>query len=350
MIGVRLGMDAGINGAVAEWLQAQTDAEKVEITGAKLLSGGAIQENWLLYLTIAGGRLSGLEQAVLRTDAASGVDESRGRVEEFHLLSAGFEAGMTTPEPLALEPDASVTGKPFYVMRKAAGTANPRLLTRDAALEPHRTELARQIGREMARLHSIRPPRKELDFLGDAPANPAAQRISELLSFLDGLPKAYPALEWGLRWLEVNRPAQVSRPLPPGFPNRELYGCRRHADRVLDWEFAGWSDPLEDIGWFCARCWRFGADAREAGGIGSREHLYEGYEEEAGVALNWSLVPYWEVLATVRWGAIALLQGERYNADAERPIELALTGRKAAEMEFDILQQIAELEKDRANV
>ena len=344
-------MDAGMRGAVAEWLQAQTDAEKVEITGAKLLSGGAIQENWLLYLTIAGGRLSGLEQAVLRTDAASGVDESRGRVEEFHLLSAGFEAGMTAPEPLALEPDASVTGKPFYVMRKAAGTANPRLLTRDAALEPYRTGLTRQIGREMARLHSIRPPRKDLDFLGDAPANPAAQRISELLSFLDGLPKAYPALEWGLRWLEVNRPTPgPAISLSPGFPNGELYGCRRHADRSAGLGICRVERSARGYRVVLRTLLALGANAREAGGIGSREHLYEGYEEEAGSALNWSLVPYWEVIAIIRWGVIALLQGERYNSDAGRSIELALTGRKAAEMEFDMLQQIAELERGRANV
>ena len=170
-----------MRGAVAEWLQAQTDAEKVEITGAKLLSGGAIQENWLLYLTIAGGRLSGLEQAVLRTDAASGVDESRGRVEEFHLLSAGFEAGMTTPEPLALEPDASVTGKPFYVMRKAAGTANP--CSRAMQRSNYRTGLTRQIGREMARLHSIRPPRKDLGFLGRS-SQSRRRRVSSCSAFL----------------------------------------------------------------------------------------------------------------------------------------------------------------------
>ena len=36
---------------------------------------------------------------------------------------------------------------------------------------------------------------------------------------------------------------------------------------VLDWEFAGWGDPREDIGWFTARCWRFGGVEREAGGI-----------------------------------------------------------------------------------
>lgn len=344
-------MDAQIRGAVAAWLLEQTGAGKIDITGAKLLSGGAIQENWLLSLTVSGGQQNGLEHIVLRTDAASGVDESHGRVDEYRLLSAGFDAGMTVPEPLALEHSGSVIGKPFYLMRKADGTANPRVLTRDANLDPHRTELARQIGREMAKLHRIRPPRADLDFLGKAPTDPAEQRISELYGFLDSLPKAYPALEWGLRWLELNRPAPGSTVLcHRDFRTGNYMVAHGKLTGVLDWEFAGWSDPLEDIGWFCARCWRFGSDEREAGGIGSRHDLYAGYEEEAGAALDWSLVPYWEVLATARWGAIALLQGERHNSGAEHSIELALTGRKAAEMELDILQQIGEIERTRANV
>ncbi|MEP3112351.1 phosphotransferase family protein [Nisaea sp.] len=344
-------MDGETRAVVAEWLLSETGAEEIDITGAKLLSGGAIQENWLLDLVVRGGRLNGLEQAVLRTDAASGVDESHGRVEEFRLLSVGFEAGMTVPEPLALEPTGSITGKPFYIMQKADGTANPRMLTRDAALSSHPIGLARQIGREMDRLHRIQPPRPDLGFLGSVPSDPAAQRISELYGFLDSLPKAYPALEWGLRWLELNRPAPSRAVLcHRDFRTGNYMVSDGKLTGVLDWEFAGWSDPLEDIGWFCARCWRFGADEREAGGIGSRADLYAGYEEEAGSELDWSLVPYWEVLATVRWGAIALLQGERHNSGAERSIELALTGRKAAEMELDVLQQIAEIERTRANV
>ena len=46
---------------------------------------------------------------------------------------------------------------------------------------------------------------------------------------------------------------------------------RRGWWRILDWEFAAWSDPDEDLGWFCLGCWRFGAYAQEAGGIGRRD-------------------------------------------------------------------------------
>ena len=34
---------------------------------------------------------------------------------------------------------------------------------------------------------------------------------------------------------------------------------------LLDWEFAGWGDPDEDLGWFCSRCWRFGARRARGG-------------------------------------------------------------------------------------
>lgn len=344
-------MEAETRTALADWLRAETGAETLEIAGARLLSGGAIQENWLLETRITGGTLDGLERMVLRTDAASGVDESHGRPEEFKLLSAGFKAGMTVPEPLLLEAAGTVIGKPFYVMRAATGTANPRVLTRDESMDPLRGDLARQIGREMATLHSIRAPRPDLGFLGAPPDDPAAQRISELYGFLDSLPKAYPALEWGLRWLELNRPpAQPAALCHRDFRTGNYMVADGRLTAVLDWEFAGWSDPLEDLGWFCARCWRFGQDAREAGGIGARADLYAGYEEVAGAPLDWQQIPFWEVLATVRWGAIALLQGERHNSGSERSIELALTGRKAAEMELDVLQQVAAIEWSKSDV
>jgi aminoglycoside phosphotransferase (APT) family kinase protein len=109
---------------------------------------------------------------------------------------------------------------------------------------------------------------------------------------------------------------------------------------VLDWEFACWSDPMEDVAWFCARCWRFGAWDREAGGLGSREAFYRGYEAEAGRLIDRAAIPWWEAIAALRWAVIALQQGERHLTGGEESLELALTGLRAPEMELDALLDI----------
>jgi aminoglycoside phosphotransferase (APT) family kinase protein len=110
---------------------------------------------------------------------------------------------------------------------------------------------------------------------------------------------------------------------------------------VLDWEFAAWSDPYEDLGWMCARCWRFGADDREAGGIGPREAFYRGYAQQSGTPVDDARVRYFEVMATVRWAVIALQQVGRFLDGGERTLELALTARIVPELEHDILDQAA---------
>ena len=69
-----------------------------------------------------------------------------------------------------------------------------------------------------------------------------------------------------------------------------------------------------------------------------------GYEAEAGSMVDWSTVAYWEIMATVRWAIIAHQQGLRHISGAQSSMELALTGRKAAEMEFDVLTQIRTIE------
>ncbi len=109
---------------------------------------------------------------------------------------------------------------------------------------------------------------------------------------------------------------------------------------VLDWEFAGWGDPAEDIGWFCARCWRFARPDREAGGLASRAAFYRGYEGKAGHAVQETAVPFWEAMATLRWAIIALQQGERYRAEATPTLEPAMTGRLAPQLALDALEQV----------
>ena len=114
---------------------------------------------------------------------------------------------------------------------------------------------------------------------------------------------------------------------------------------VLDWEFAAFSDPLEDLGWMLAKYWRFGAYELEAGGIGTREALLNGYEAASGQVIDRPAVAYWEVMATVRWAVIALMQAARHFDGQESSLELALTAHVLPVLELDLLTRIQEIEE-----
>jgi aminoglycoside phosphotransferase (APT) family kinase protein len=106
---------------------------------------------------------------------------------------------------------------------------------------------------------------------------------------------------------------------------------------VLDWEFAAWGDGDADLGWLCAKCWRFGNVAQEAGGLGPREALYAGYAAEAGTPVDDTRVRWWELMAHLRWAVIAADQAQRHLSGEERSLELALTGHIVPDLEWEIL-------------
>jgi aminoglycoside phosphotransferase (APT) family kinase protein len=144
-----------------------------------------------------------------------------------------------------------------------------------------------------------------------------------------------------LRWLQLKAPPRAEIVLCHNDFRTGNYMVDAHGvTGILDWEFAGWGDRLEDVGWFCARCWRFGAVAREAGGIGDREDFYAGYEAEADTEIDRPRVLYWEVMATIRWAIIAIQQAERHTSAREPSLELGLTGHIVPELEQQILEMI----------
>src|SRR5438046_3605287 len=105
----------------------------------------------------------------------------------------------------------------------------------------------------------------------------------------------------------------------------------------LDWEWAGWGDPAEDIGWFCGKGWRFARLDREAGGIAPRAVFYGAYEAASGRRLDPERVRFWEVLANLRWAVIALQQSDRYLIGGARDLSTAIIGRRATECELELL-------------
>jgi aminoglycoside phosphotransferase (APT) family kinase protein len=330
------------------WLAQAIDAERVEITRADLLSGGAVQENWRIDASITGGPRAGAHALVLRTDAVARLPMSLDRPREFACIKAAHDVGVLVAEPIAQCGDKSVIGAPFSVQRLLAGTAQARRITRDPKLAEFGPALAREIGGQLARIHAVRPPNETLAFLPLPEPDAVGAAVAEMRRALDKASEPRPALEYVLSWLMAHKPAPRPAALVHGdfrTGNYLVEGGRLTG--ILDWEFCHWGDPREDLGWFCARCWRFGNDALAAGGIAMRADLLAGYNAAADAAITEDELAFWEILGAARWATIALLQGQRFLTGGERSLELALTGLMPAEMEFDALEAIAALESGR---
>jgi aminoglycoside phosphotransferase (APT) family kinase protein len=308
---------------IAAFIRIQSGARTVQVDGLERLIGGAIQENFGFTAIIDGAA----HDLVLRTEARSKVPESHTLAEQFALMRAAHASGVPVAEALWLNLDG-----PYFIVRRLAGSAIGARMVRDGA----KPALAVALAQALARIHTIVPPRADLGFL-PIPRDPVRDAIALYRRYLDLEPDPHPALEWGLRALE--RRAPVSRETVLCHRDFRTGNYMADGDRltgVLDWEFAGWGDPHEDIGWFCAKCWRFGAIALEAGGIADRETFIRAYEAASGRAIDPDQVRYWELMAHVRWAVIALHQTARRRVEPN--LELALIGRRLPELEYEVLQ------------
>jgi aminoglycoside phosphotransferase (APT) family kinase protein len=323
---------------LAAFIAQASAAEAVQVEDARLLRGGAVQENWRIFVAIRGGSLAGRRSLVLRTSAGTALGMGLGRAEEFAVLAAVAAAGIAVPAPLLLCRDGAVIGKAFFLMEDMPGSADGQRIV-EARLDDAPERLAQSLGREIAALHRLRPPHSDLAFLGPAPADPAQARCAEYGRVLEGWGEPHPVAEWGLRWLRRHAPAPLGPVLCHGdFRTGNFLVDEAGLTAILDWEFAGWSDPYEDIGWFCSACWRFGARRREAGGIASRDAFYRGYEAASGRPVDPARAHYWEVMAALRWLIIAIRQRDRFLEQGEPSLQRALTGRRPAECDFEILR------------
>jgi aminoglycoside phosphotransferase (APT) family kinase protein len=321
-------VDEAARTRLAAWLSEAAGAP-VLVQEMALLSGGAVQQNWALDVLRGGQR----DAWVLRTDNAAALSVSLPRTAEYALLRAARAAGVTVPEPLFCCPGREVTGAPFFVMRRVAGIAQGHRLVRGAT-----AGLAAQCATEMARIHSITPPRPDLDFLGAPPADPHAAFVAAQRGVLDAAGTPRPVVEWGLRHLERTAPPPAGNVLNHNdFRTGNYMVADGRITAVLDWEFAAWGDRHADLGWFCAPCWRFGALAAEAGGIGSRAEFTAAYAAASGHVVEEARVRWWELAATIRWATVAADQGGRHLA-GDTSLELALTSHIVPELELDVLR------------
>jgi aminoglycoside phosphotransferase (APT) family kinase protein len=344
--------------AIAEFLRREAAAEKAEVAIVQRLPGETAREHWLLRADLVGGPYAGRQQLVLRGEAEDGgrMTGHIGSAEEMAIRAAVFQAGLTTPEPLWVEASGAVIGRPFLILRHAGGEADPARIQSELS-EEQGDRLAFRLGQELARLHRITMDKTPaalgdkapagLGFLPKRGADWILRRVLAARAILDSLDAPQPCLEWALNWLSDHAP-DAARPV---LSHRDFRSGKFVVDganlvAILDLEQVGWGDPMEDLGSFCARCWRHGLPAREAGGIGSREAFYDGYREASGSAVDDRRVRFWEIAAAFRSGLHALQQRARAADTPEQTLRNLLAGLRAVEAEYDVLLDIERYEAE----
>jgi len=237
---------------------------------------------------------------------------------ETALMRSAAGQGVPTPHVVA-------AGDDFVVMERVDGETIPRRILRDPP-----PGLAGQCGEILAAIHRI-------------PAVPGLAEGDQLelwRAVLDAAGQPHPALELAFRRLDLDRPGCGRTGVVHGdFRNGNLIVGPDGVRAVLDWELAHLGDPLEDLGWLCAKPWRFGAGL-PVGGFGEYDELVAAYERASGIAVDRAALRWWELFGVLKWAVVCLMQAQRHLSGGERSVELAALGRRVAESEWDLLNAL----------
>ncbi|MCS6799908.1 MAG: phosphotransferase family protein [Myxococcota bacterium] len=333
MTELRARIEAHLREAVGPWVAVDSVAP---------LGGGACQE---LFAVSARLERDTHEPAalVLRSDAPSALWGSIGRDVEARLIEVARAAGVQTPPALWLARDLVRPGAWAYFMPRLEGETLGRRIVHEPRFEAARARLLEPLAEQLGRIHSVAPREGLLPEPGVSDSNhdPPRAALERLRQRLDALPQPRPALELALRWLEARAPTDSETVLCHGdFRMGNFVVGEQGLVAVLDWEFAHWGAPAEDLAWICMRDWRFGRLDRACAGIARRADWYAAYARATGRRVDPDEVRWWEVASNVAWAAGCVEQGERYLSGRSADIELLAIARRACEMEWEALRLI----------
>jgi len=284
------------------------------------LSSGASRATYALA-TASHGEL------VLQMDRAA---KSRSEpLRQAALLKSAAQAGVPVPRVVAEGTDDAALGPNWIVVEAVAGTTDPREILAGADLTGA-PALIDSIAAALAAVH-----RMQVD-PGLVPAldNP----LAEVRRSYDELGEPHSTFELAFRALGDGPPAERRTFVHGDFRIGNLMVGERGVTAVLDWELAHTGDPVEDLGWLCVPAWRFARPDRPAAGLGTRAELTEAYARHSGLEVDPRALRWWELAGTLRWGVICVMQAFTHLSGQVRSIEHAVIGRRACEVEWDLLE------------
>ena len=313
---------------VAEAIRQACPGAVVEVGAVRHLSAGASRRTLAVDVRVDGRP----DPMVLQVDAdgrpGGGEWPVLAVAAQAQILLRAASAGVPVAPLVGADGAGGALGAPWLLTRAVSGETLPRRIMRDPALAGARERFASDCGRILAGVHRLE--------VGDLDL-PADDALLALRRSLDEAAEPRPAFELAWSWLAAHRPA----PSPPALVHGDFRLGNLIVDpagvrAVLDWELAHVGDPLEDLGWLCSVAWRFGAGA-PVGGLGRREELYAAYADAGGTEVDPVAARWWEIRASLAWGAICMRQARRHLHGTSRSMELAAIGRRVCESEWNLL-------------
>lgn len=304
----------------------------VEIENVSVATLGGSSRTILFDLVTAHGR-----EALVSRQETYTLDRSPflPPALQFRLLELAYRERVPVPEPLfEFTPDEGL-GR-GHVMRRVDGETLPKRLLTDPAFARARDGFVCEAAGVLARLHAIDPVHAA--FLESSPDS--RDPLAAQLERYDYYGEPHPALDFAFRWLEQRRPEAPRRCLVHGdFRVGNMIMDNERIRAVLDWECAHLGDPMADLGWLCARSWRFGFNDKPVGGLGQRADLFAAYEAAGGTPVDPAAVRWWEIFALLRWALLNVMQVHGHLSGRRSPV-FAACGRNTSLIEYDLLMTI----------
>jgi aminoglycoside phosphotransferase (APT) family kinase protein len=323
---------SSIVAGLEQWLMEQW-GELVRVDGVTTSSAGARRQNVLFDATSA-SRHERLVATIIPADLTSLMSVEA----ETTVRSLAEHHGVPVPVVRGVCSDASYVGGQFFVSDRVDGETIPRQVHRLAERTGIGEHVIHQLGAALARLHAIDLDSAAASLGQSVITRPVAAVLEMLRASLADLLQPEPALSYGLRWLENHAPAEPARAVLVHGDARvgNLIVSDQGLRGILDWEGARTGDPMEDPAWTCIRMWRFGKDAKTAGGLADLDQYRAGYESAGG---EWDAdrLRWWSACGTLRWAMGLSGQTAAHLNRSVRGIVMAGSGRRVPEMEYDLL-------------
>ncbi|XVQ14736.1 phosphotransferase family protein [Spirillospora sp. CA-255316] len=306
----------------------------------RFLSGGTQNE---IYEIIRGD-----ERCVIRIPPPEApADRDKGILREWRIVEALDGTEVPHAKAVAVCEDASVLGRPFYLMGFVEGWSPMGRRTWpepfDSDLEA-RAGLGYQLAEGIALLSKVDWRAKGLHDLG-RPDGFHERQVDRWTAFLNRIKgRELPGFEEAAAWLRAHRPIDYIPGIMHGdyqFANVMFQdGAPARLAALVDWEMGTVGDPKLDLGWML-QSWPEDTDAPEASessykdlrGMPSRDRMLAHYAEVSGRQVD--DIDYYLILAKWKLGVV-LEQGYQRAGDDEKllafgPIVLDLM-KEAAEL------------------